>query len=110
MRNNRKNESFSSAWDSAPTSNSAWGTESAHVEEPVVTTITTTTAAAAVAASATTASYDNSEFIKYRAIYEFNGRNSDEITFQPGDIIMASYSPLVIFRAHLNSKFWCRFQ
>lgn len=86
LRNNRKNESFSSAWDSAPTSNSAWRTESAHVEEPVVTTITTTTAT--VAASATTASYDNSEFIKYRAIYEFNGRNSDEITFQPGDIIM----------------------
>lgn len=29
-----------------------------------------------------------SGFIKYRAIYEFSARNADEISFQPGDIIL----------------------
>lgn len=26
--------------------------------------------------------------MKYRAIYEFDARNQDEISFQPGDIVM----------------------
>lgn len=30
------------------------------------------------------------DFAKYRAIYEFVARNGDEISFQPGDIIMVS--------------------
>lgn len=29
--------------------------------------------------------------IKYRALYEFVGRNNDEISFQPGDIINVSF-------------------
>jgi hypothetical protein len=82
LRNNRKNESFSSAWESAPSSTSAWATTAAETSrlanEPVAT----------IQSAAVAASYDNSEFIKYKAVYEFSGRNNDEITFQPGDIIM----------------------
>lgn len=29
-------------------------------------------------------------YTKYRALYEFVARNSDELSFQPGDIIMVS--------------------
>jgi intersectin len=70
MKNNRKNDSFSSAWPTTE-SNSAWPAQEATREpEPV-------------ADEPTPAGY-----MKYRAIYEFSGRNQDEITFQPGDIIM----------------------
>lgn len=87
MRNNRKNNesSFTSGWDT--TSSTAWSTETSRVtappvevEEPQVTTTVV-------------ASYDNAaiEYVKFRAVYEFCGRNSDEISFQPGDIIMVIY-------------------
>ena len=33
---------------------------------------------------------DTSEVVKYRALYEFRARNQDEISFQPGDIILVS--------------------
>ena len=33
---------------------------------------------------------DTSGVIKYRALYEFKARNQDEISFQPGDIILVS--------------------
>jgi hypothetical protein len=81
LRNNRKNESFSTAWESAPSS-SAWATttETTRAEEPV---------AVAAAAAAT---YSSSDYVKYKAVYEFYGRNNDEITFQPGDIIMVMIS------------------
>ena len=29
--------------------------------------------------------------LKYRALYEFVARNSDELSFQPGDVIMVSF-------------------
>lgn len=72
LKNNRKNESFTSAWSSS--TNSAWPAEEKHVAEPVA---------------------DNRDvapagFLRYRAVYEFYARNSDEITFQPGDIIMVA--------------------
>lgn len=69
MKNNQKNQSITSTWDSA----NAWPTETA-------TTAVSTTVGSAVK------SYDG--YVKYRAIYEFYARNNDEITFQPGDIVM----------------------
>ncbi|KAG4066602.1 hypothetical protein HA402_007238 [Bradysia odoriphaga] len=67
MKNNQKNQSMTSAWDST----NAWQTETA-------TTVSNVASA--------NKSYDG--YVKYRAIYEFTARNNDEITFQPGDIIM----------------------
>ncbi|XP_058062545.1 intersectin-1 [Anopheles bellator] len=77
MKNNRKNESYStSAWDTG----SAWQDSSA----------VDTTNNDPVAPAATSA--DNLPtppgYVKYRAIYEFSARNGDEISFQPGDIVM----------------------
>uniref|UniRef100_A0A182NBC1 Dynamin-associated protein n=1 Tax=Anopheles dirus TaxID=7168 RepID=A0A182NBC1_9DIPT len=81
MKNNRKNESYTSAWD---TSNS-WGAAdtAAHAvvnSEPVP--------AAAVTARQGEDVQTPPGYMKYRAIYEFSARNSDEISFQPGDIVM----------------------
>lgn len=71
MKNNRKNESYTSAW---PAENkNAWATEEQSAVEPL-------------ADEPTPAGY-----VKYRAVYEFSARNSDEITFQPGDIVMVSH-------------------
>ncbi|CAG2053630.1 unnamed protein product, partial [Timema podura] len=39
-------------------------------------------------AADTTIQAANSNFFKYRALYEFVARNGDELSFQPGDIIM----------------------
>lgn len=75
LKNNRKNESITSAWDTA----NSWPTETAN---------TTTTAKSDLSAAPTAASTTYEGYVKYRAIYEFMGRNSDEITFQPGDIVM----------------------
>lgn len=77
MKNNRKNESYTSAWD---TSNS-WPVDN---EPPV--------AAAVAQVQETVLPNDVVEtppgYVKYRSIYEFSARNADEISFQPGDIIM----------------------
>lgn len=35
--------------------------------------------------------------MKYRAIYEFDARNQDEISFQPGDIVMVRRALVEIF-------------
>uniref|UniRef100_A0A8D8PL38 Intersectin-2 n=2 Tax=Culex pipiens TaxID=7175 RepID=A0A8D8PL38_CULPI len=78
MKNNRKNESYTSAWD---TSNS-WPVNN----EPVAPAQTETTTTAAMLPNDTVETPPG--FVKYRAIYEFSARNADEITFQPGDIIM----------------------
>lgn len=78
LKNNRKNESITSAWDTA---NSSWG-DSAAAADYGSAAASTATAAAAV----TTGAYEG--YVRYRAIYEFAGRNSDELTFQPGDIVM----------------------
>ncbi|XP_055636706.1 intersectin-1 isoform X2 [Toxorhynchites rutilus septentrionalis] len=70
MKNNRKNDSYTSAWDTA----NSW---------PVDNT---------PAAAETVLPNDTIEtppgYVKYRAIYEFSARNADEISFQPGDIVM----------------------
>lgn len=74
MKNNRKNESYTSAWD---TSNS-WPVDSAPAAaEPVLTNEAVITPPG---------------YVKYRSIYEFSARNADEISFQPGDIVMVSRS------------------
>ncbi|KAL7034026.1 hypothetical protein ACKWTF_007823 [Chironomus riparius] len=79
LRNNRKNDTFTSAWDtSAPTANS-WATESnQNATEPAHHSVVTN------------ASYeaDASNYVRFKAVYEFSARNNDEISFQPGDIIM----------------------
>lgn len=71
LKNNKKNDSLTSAWDTAP-STDAWPVETA-VEPATVTT---------------TQSASLSGYVKYRAIYEFSARNQDEISFQPGDVVM----------------------
>lgn len=76
LKNNKKNDALTSAWDTAPDQNS-WSTATA----------TTTTAAAPTASEIT----PQAGYAPYRAIYEFFARNSDEITFQPGDIIMVPF-------------------
>jgi hypothetical protein len=42
----------------------------------------------------------SNNLLKYRALYEFVARNSDELSFQPGDVIMVSfiYSPCFLKR------------
>lgn len=84
MKNNRKNESMTSAWD---TSNS-WPVNN----EPEITAIKQSVSAT-VPSTVSTAGNTNvtgayTGYEKYRAIYEFYARNADEITFQPGDIVM----------------------
>lgn len=74
MKNNQKNETFSSAWDN--NSSSAWPVQ----EEPKVEVA----AAAEVQQSAPAPA----GYIKYRAIFEFEARNSDELSLQPGNIVM----------------------
>ncbi|EAT47411.1 AAEL001473-PA [Aedes aegypti] len=72
MKNNRKNESYTSAWETA----NSWpvhDTSAAAVVETVVPSEDIKTPPG---------------YVKYRAIYEFSARNADEITFQPGDIVM----------------------
>lgn len=75
LKHNRKNESITSSWD---TTNS-WGTEPTAVVATVAPVTATSIPEAAPAST---------EYVKYRAIYEFYARNADEITFQPGDIVM----------------------
>ncbi|XP_035917377.1 intersectin-1 isoform X1 [Anopheles stephensi] len=81
MKNNRKNESYTSAWDTS----SSWGTSD------TATHAVTNSEPAPVANVTATAGDDVQTppgYVKYRAIYEFSARNSDEISFQPGDIVM----------------------
>lgn len=74
MKNNTKNDTYStSAWSTE--TKSAWPAEESRAPQPVA---------------------DDREvapegYLRHRAIYEFFARNSDEITFQPGDIIMVSF-------------------
>lgn len=71
LKTNKKNESMSYTWDS----NASWKTSA----EPEV-----------VAAPPVETNYEG--YVKYRAIYEFEGRNSDELTLRVGDTVMV---PLV---------------
>lgn len=72
LKNNKKNDSMSSAWDTAPTvQQDSWSTNTpAPVSDEAA---------------------PKTNYTTYRAIYEFNARNSDEITFQPGDIIRVPF-------------------
>lgn len=75
LKNNKKNESLTSAWDSAPSvPQDSWSTS-----------------ATAAPAATTTEATPKPGYATYRAIYEFFARNSDEITFQPGDIVMVPF-------------------
>lgn len=83
LKNNKKNDSLTSAWDSAPAvQQDSWATSAvAPAAAATTTTITSTTNAIT----------SKPGYEPYRAIYEFNARNTDEITFQPGDIVMVSF-------------------
>lgn len=74
LKNNKKNSITSSAWDAAPAVQDAWSTSVASVTTAPTTTETAKTG-----------------YTPYRAVYEFYARNSDEITFRPGDIIMVPF-------------------
>ncbi|XP_055600986.1 intersectin-1 isoform X2 [Uranotaenia lowii] len=70
MKNNRKNESYTSSWDTG----SSWPVDNTPaVAETVLPSESIKTPPG---------------YVKYRAIYEFSARNADEISFQPGDIVM----------------------
>lgn len=70
IKNNKKNESYNTAWE---TPANDWG------EENIESTNN----------KATLEDIPSAEgYIKYRAIYEFFARNADEISFQPGDIVL----------------------
>lgn len=69
LKNNKKNDSLTSAWDT-PATQDSWST-SAALPTTVTSNETTT----------------KSGYETYRAIYEFTARNSDEITFVPGDLV-----------------------
>lgn len=81
LKNNRKNETFSTAWDTAP----AWNPPVVD-PEPMVE-----------CKNSTEQIVTPTGYVKYRAIYEFDARNSDEISFQPGDTVMASLLKSNIF-------------
>lgn len=66
LKNNKRNDSLTSAWDTHPTQD-AWATSAPSAVSNVVA---------------------KPGYVKYRAIYEFSARNTDEITFVPGDIVM----------------------
>lgn len=72
MKNNKKNDSMTSTWDTGAVQD-AWG-------PPAVSSN--------VSAISSASSFTKPGYVKYRAIYEFSARNSDEITFTPGDIVM----------------------
>lgn len=84
MKNNRKNESYSTnTWDTGSSWATADTTAIAATNEPL--------ARASIPA-------DNLPtppgYVKYRAIYEFSARNGDEISFQPGDIVMVGFETI----------------
>lgn len=75
MKNNQKNDMHSASWAAAPAATEAWGAS------------TETAAAAPVEAEEVLPDCPEG-YIRYRAVYDFDARNKDEITFLPGDIIM----------------------
>ncbi|XP_034474996.1 intersectin-1-like isoform X2 [Drosophila innubila] len=92
LKYNRKNEtstiSSTSAWDTGST----WGTTAA--SEPAAVDayggygLSNDTAAAVTAPAVDISGPAPEGFVKYRAVYEFNARNTEEITFVPGDLIL----------------------
>ncbi|KPU74439.1 uncharacterized protein Dana_GF24142, isoform C [Drosophila ananassae] len=85
LKYNRKNEtSMSSAWDTG--SSSAWGDTGTTTAADPYAGLSNDIAAEAPAADLSGPAPEG--FAKYRAVYEFNARNAEEITFVPGDIIL----------------------
>ncbi|KAM8716657.1 hypothetical protein ACLKA7_003524 [Drosophila subpalustris] len=93
LKYNRKNEtstiSSTSTWDTG----SAWGATAA--SEPAAVDaygsgygLSNDTAAAVTAPVVDLSGPAPEGFVKYRAVYEFNARNTEEITFVPGDLIL----------------------
>ncbi|KAH8282331.1 hypothetical protein KR054_006910, partial [Drosophila jambulina] len=85
LKYNRKNESStSSAWDTG--ASSGWGEPETAVADPYAGLSNDIGAVTAPAADLSGPAPEG--FAKYRAVYEFNARNAEEITFVPGDIIL----------------------
>nr|AAC39139.1 dynamin associated protein isoform Dap160-2 [Drosophila melanogaster] len=85
LKYNRKNEtSVSSAWDTG--SSSAWEETGTTVTDPYAVASNDISALAAPAVDLGGPAPEG--FVKYQAVYEFNARNAEEITFVPGDIIL----------------------
>lgn len=78
LKEKKQEEMLNAKWDD---SSSAWEPEPAEV----AVSAATATVSAAPVASAT--SGGGGVFVNYRAIYPFEGRNADELTFEAGDII-----------------------
>lgn len=75
--NNKKNDALTSAWDAAPIVPQEDSWSAAAVPPPI---------------SSNNETVDTKPgYAPYRAIYEFYARNTDEITFQPGDIVMVPF-------------------
>lgn len=68
--------------------NSAWGDNNTWADPSPVNTDSWPVDNAPI--SHATITGDNTGATKYRALYEFVARNQDEISFQPGDIILVS--------------------
>ncbi|XP_037709213.1 intersectin-2 isoform X3 [Drosophila subpulchrella] len=85
LKYNRKNEtSVTSAWDTG--ASSAWGEADTTAADPYAGMSNDITAVAAPAVDLSGPAPEG--FVKYQAVYEFNARNAEEITFVPGDIIL----------------------
>ncbi|XP_070071561.1 intersectin-1 isoform X2 [Drosophila takahashii] len=85
LKYNRKNEtSVTSAWDTG--TSSAWGEAETTAADPYAGMSNDITAVAAPAVDLSGPAPEG--FVKYQAVYEFNARNAEEITFVPGDIIL----------------------
>ncbi|KAH8366469.1 hypothetical protein KR084_010116 [Drosophila pseudotakahashii] len=85
LKYNRKNEtSVTSAWDTG--TSSAWGETDTTAADPYAGMSNDITAVAAPAVDLSGPAPEG--FVKYQAVYEFNARNAEEITFVPGDIIL----------------------
>ncbi|KAH8249562.1 hypothetical protein KR032_010580 [Drosophila birchii] len=85
LKYNRKNESStSSAWDTG--ASSGWGEPETVATDPYAGLSNDIGAVTAPAADLSGPAPEG--FAKYRAVYEFNARNAEEITFVPGDIIL----------------------
>ncbi|XP_050741522.1 intersectin-2 isoform X2 [Drosophila biarmipes] len=85
LKYNRKNEtSVTSAWGTG--TSSAWGETDTTAADPYAGMSNDVTAVAAPAVDLSGPAPEG--FVKYQAVYEFNARNAEEITFVPGDIIL----------------------
>lgn len=102
MKNSTKNIDFSSTWKNTP----AWGDDDDNTQPAVADWPVDNWAANATTTAVEETANILGNVIKYRALYEFVARNSDEISFQPGDIVNVSYycylisiKPINCFRA-----------